>query len=417
MKLTINRDLLLKAVRRCDLKASHTGNPALACVALHATRIADMPGGLDLKATNGLTGIATMVACDTQEEHALAIHCKTFAQAIATMPSGTLTLQSEPLKGGAVRLIVKGGQRTWKGLTRPVSDVKDLPEPADGTRQLKLTGTEFLTMLDRTRFAVGDVGAEHIWRQGIYLDVSSRFNAVVIGDHLCARYETARGVAGGDFRLLLPELFLPYARELALEDEKGVITMTQGEHFAWLESTATMLVMNPPPGEYLDWRKALTSLTQLPVCRLPRLAVIETLRAMLSTSPSSITPTWLRLLPTGDLRFDYHHADGEVFFHDTIPVSDIKIDSLPIFMVDAKLLLDAVEASGTDPVLSHVDTGRHIVLTTEEGFFWAGGLLAPETGARPPSLDDTPAPPAPVAPAAEAATPKRAGRKPSEKGA
>jgi len=137
MKLTINRDLLLKAVRRCDLKASTTGNAALACVGLHAKRIPDMPGGLDLKATNGLAGVATMVACATEEEDAVAINCKLLATAIAQMPPGDLSLETTR-RGDSTRLTIRGGKRTWSDQTRPITDLRGLPDPPEGGDRLKL---------------------------------------------------------------------------------------------------------------------------------------------------------------------------------------------------------------------------------------------------------------------------------------
>jgi DNA polymerase III sliding clamp (beta) subunit (PCNA family) len=418
MKLTINRDLLLKAVRRCDLKASQTGNAALACVALHAKRIPDMPGGLDLKATNGLVGVATMVACTTIEEAAVAIHCKHLVTAIAQMPNGDLSLETQT-RGDSTRLTIRGGNRTWSEQARPVADVRDLPDPPDSGERLKLPAPDLLALLDRTRFTIADVSAERTGALGVFLDASDAVDAIVLGNHVWTRSTLARKNPGDPFRALLTEMALPHVRDLAIDAGNETVEFSRNDHFTWIENSSTMVCFSPPPGDYHDWRDLFSRVRSSPICRLPRLATLETLKAMIATSTTpDLTRTWVRLLQSGELRLDYQDPKDETFFHDTVQVSDIEAGARPLFMANAYHLLQAVDAAGGDVVLRHdVNSGTQIVLATEDGFWCMNSLFAPD--GHPPPLDGTD-PPRPVPPTATppgektgADKPKRSGRKPS----
>jgi len=414
MKLTINRDLLLKAVRRCDLKASTTGNAALACVGLHAKRIPDMPGGLDLKATNGLAGVATMVACATEEEDAVAINCKLLATAIAQMPPGDLSLETTR-RGDSTRLTIRGGKRTWSDQTRPITDLRGLPDPPEGGDRLKLAAPDFLALLDRTRFAVADVAGDRTGALGVFLDASDVLDAIVLGNHVWTRSTLPRKTPGAPFRVLLSDIVLPHVRDLAVDAGNEAVEIYRDSNFVWIENSSTMIVFSPPPGEYHDWRYFFSRVATAPICRLPRLAMLDSLKAMIATSTTELTRTWVRLLPTGELRLDYNDQKGETFFHDNIAVTDISPDARPEFMANAHHLLQGLDAAGGDVVLQYdSSSGQQIVLATEDGFWCVNTLFAPE-GAPPPLDGSPPVPPDVPAegPPTVADKPKRGGRKPA----
>lgn len=396
MKLTIDRDLLLKAVKRCDLKAAPTGNAALACVALHAKRIPDMPGGLDLKATNGLVGVATMVACATQEEAAVAINCKQLAAAITTMPLGTLTLDTQRLSGGAVRLAVQGGKRRWQGLTRPVEDVRDLPEAPDSADRFTVSAKDFLALADRTEFAVRDVASDSAFRLGLFLDAADTLDTIVCGNHIVAHASMARSKPGDAFRALLTDVALPHVRAVAAESQGELLTISRAQSYVWVENSSTMIVFTLPPDDYLDWRRIIAATKTAPVCRIPRLALLDTLKAMLATATHREVQTWVRLLPSGEIRFDCHDPDGETVFHDSIHVQDVQTEQLPTFMVNAAYLHQIIDAAGSDIVLRYdLDSGQHVIVTTDDGFWCMLALVSPSADKVPPPLDGS-SPPEPL---------------------
>ncbi|HEX9640557.1 MAG TPA: hypothetical protein VGB13_04515, partial [Candidatus Krumholzibacteria bacterium] len=363
MKLTVNRDILSKSLRRCDLKAAPTGNPALASVALSARNVPDLPGGLDLRATNGLLGVASMVACNTEREGDVFINTKQLATVVNMMPLGTLTLESR-----GEDLVVTSGERRWRGKTLPLTHVKALPELPE-TATLKLPAEELARAIDRVRFAVSNAGAEHTARQGVLLDLlDGALSSVVIGDHMIAISRGQEKLAG-TWRGFLPEITLPLAHDIALEEEKGTIELFCDEHYTWLQNSSTLLVYNPPPGEFIDWRFQLSKLKPTPICRLPRLAVLESLKALIAACPEEFARTWVQVKSDGTLLLDYSSSSGDIAFHDSITVTDLTETPCPAFIINAEYLRDALDAAGGDAILNH-DDYRHASLTTEDGFLW-----------------------------------------------
>jgi len=411
MKITVDRDSLSKSLRRCDLRGAPTGNSALSCVALSARRVPDLPGGLDLRATNGLLGIATMITCSTEREGDVFLNTKQLASVVNMMPPGTLTLESP-----GEELVVSNGKRRWRGKTRPLTDVKDLPDvPPQPT--LKLPAAEFLAGLGRVGFVVPNVSAEHKVRQGVLVDApGDSLSFVVVGEHMVASMQSAV-VPGSAWRGLIPEFALSHAREIAVEEEKGAIEVFATEHYTWIQNSATLLVYSPPPGEYLDWRLLLSRVTHTPVCRVPRLALTESLKALIAACPEDVARTWVEVRPDATISLDYADRDSQVTFHDDVTVTDLTKSALPAFIIDASHFRDALDAAGGDATLNYVND-RHVSLTTEDGYLWTCALIHPNPEERPPGggtpLSKPPATAASVPPEpAPADKPKRSGgRKP-----
>ena len=416
MKFTVYRDVLSKSLRRCDLKGGALGNPALTGTALSARRVPDLPGGLDLRATNGLLGVATMVACNTEVEGDVFVNTKQLATVVNMMPPGTLTLETpEPEV-----LVVSNGKRRWRGKTMPLANVKPMPEP-EGKAVLRLSAEDFLAALGRVGFVVPNVSAEHSFRLGILLDApGDALSSVVVGEHMIAvsRLQTP---CTGKWRGLIPEIALAHARDIATEEEKGHVEIFASANYTWIQNSSTFLMYCPPPGEYLDWRTMLAHVTHEPVCRLPRLAVLETLKAVCVASPDAEPRTWLQVQDDASVAIDHTDREAVITFHDNITVTDLAKGALPSFLINAAYFRDAIDAAGGDPVLNYVDD-RHVSLTTEDGFVWTCALIHPDAGERPPSggvsVSKPPQTAAEAAPAAappsEPEKPKRSRRKPAK---
>jgi DNA polymerase III sliding clamp (beta) subunit (PCNA family) len=378
MKITIDRDTLSKSLRRCDLRGGGAlGNPALSGVALSARRITDMPGGLDLRATNGLLGIATMITCNTEREGDVFLNTKQLASVVNMMPPGALTLDSP-----GEELTVSNGKRRWRGKTMPLTDVKQMPD-APNTPALKLPAEAFLAGLERVGFVVPNVSREHMIRVGVLIDApGDSLTFVVIGEHMIATARSAV-VPTTPWRGVIPDIALAHAREIATEEDRGSIEIFADEHYTWIQNSSTVLVYPPPPGEYLDWRLMLSRITHTPVCRVPRLALLESLKALITACPEDVPRTWVQVQPDATITLDYADREGRVTFHDDVTVTDLTKSELPAFIADARYFRDALDAAGSDAVLNYVND-RHVSLTTEDGFLWTCALIHPDPGESPP---------------------------------
>lgn len=409
MKLSIDRDLLLKSLRRCDLRGGQLGNAALACVTLTAERIPDMPGGLDLSATNGLLGVATMVAALVERESKVAINCKRLLQVVATMPQGAVALESKPAQQeGELDLFISSGKRKFRERTFPLADVKVLPNPTP-TREVRVPARDLARAFARVSYAVADVGNDHAFRKGVFLDIEpDTLHAVVIANHNVTT-QTLSVKTGKSFQALIPDLALAHARDLCEEEGDGTITLSANEDYTCIDNSTTRVLFAPPKDPYLAWRQVLASQSYMPICRVPRFALLEALKAVIVAADDPDPAMWVRLLPSGVLRLDLYDKAGRADFHDEVPVTDVTGQALPTFMANPSFLLDALQAADLDCVLECLDTGRQIALKSDEQYFWTGSLVWPkDPSASPPPLDGPPPGPA----RAEPEPSKKGGRRP-----
>lgn len=377
MKLTINRDTFLKAVTQCNIPVVNTGNKALACAALVATKDLKSPGpdSLSLRSTNGLIAIEPLVLCKVEEEGDCAVNFKMLRDAIATMPGGDLSV--ELTKKG--KLVVTHGKRRWTSDTLPEKDVPKVPDPSTSTMKLRFGARELLDCVSRLEFVMDNVPKDQTARQGVYLDVvEKQLSAVAIGEHMFAynKPPTERCDAGGKpFRMLLPQYALKQVRELAAEDENIVLELRALDGaYSWLSDSSTLLCMVPPRGEYTDWRKLFAAVKHTPICRIPRLALLNSLNAFISTSTNPYHHMTVTLFADGSLGIE--PAEGD-HFQDRIPVTDIVAKELPTFTLQAQYLRDALKAANADALLTTLDNGIGIGLQTDDGFLAMISLAHP----------------------------------------
>lgn len=385
MKFTINRDTFLKAVSQCNIPVVNTGNAALQCCALTAEKVLKQgsPDALTLRSTNSLIAIEPMEICQVTEEGDTAVNYKWLRDAISAMPSGTLTV--ELTRGKTPRLVVSSGKRRSSSETLEANLVPPVPSP-EKARKIAIGARELLAIVSRLEYALDDVPKEWSFRKGIYLDITDqKLTAVAIGDHLWATYapsEVRLKCGAGPFRLLLPDYAMKYIRDLAAEDEQAMLGLHLDDNkFAWLsklEDTHTLFCFVSPSGEYPDWRTLFSRFSWLPVCELQRLAVIESLKALISTSP--VAHAYTSEMRVAESALQISRGD---WFEDSVPVVMKSADTAqPTFQVNARYFRDTIDAAGSNVVLSAEANCQQVALTTDDGFLGVVSLTFPERASK-----------------------------------
>lgn len=387
MKLTISRDPFLSALRQCLLRGGPVGNPNLGLVALTATKIlkTGAPDMLTLRASIGIVATEVMVAATLEEEGEIAVDCKALRDTVAGMPAGDISVELKKDK-----LYVKHGARRWVGKTLPAQNVSVLPLPGPDAEALVLPAAELLTMIDRVKFAIAAVPGDRPSRVGIFLDVKEgEPTAIVWGDHLnCLYCPVPPPPVRTDSRrwqLLLTEPVIDRLRELALEKDSPEIELRQGRDYAWLTSRSSLICFSPPIEPYVDWRHMLTFLQHSPICRLPRLALLSSLAALISAADALCMAHVVFDVGKHELSIEHHAGPGETGrggstdeFGDRVPVTDVATETTVSFYLNAKYLRDALDAAGEDAVLHIEQSAQAIVLTTERGYCCIVSLMHPK---------------------------------------
>jgi DNA polymerase III sliding clamp (beta) subunit (PCNA family) len=362
MKFNIEQKLLSDTLARMLLGPTNSPNPALALVHVEAQKRDDGPDALVLRAHSGLAYLETVVAANVQRVGMAPIHARAFAAAAHAMPSGVLTLSDE---GGRVTMVSSSGRR-WSR-AKSTLEVPRVEEPPV-TPRIAIDPELFLGMCSRVEFALADINFEgHRELDGLRVDSDgTALNLVVLGAYF-------GGIATAPLALptmafTLPTHFLGVVKGIAEEARaaKGSFSFYRDSAYVFALGPHSIGCCALPHGDYMPWRSLLGSASTTAACFVPRLALLETLRALRAMSQESQPTAALTLSEEG---LAVAHAGDESSFNDEIAVFD-RQPGLPgsiALHLNADYLHGAVRALDEDVGLVFDQASANVLYLTTRG--------------------------------------------------
>lgn len=371
MKFKVAQDTFASALKRCTLGGGNPTNPVHTVVRVEALKgdTKDDSDSLILTAHNGLTSIEIMLAADCQETGVVATQTRTLATAAQVMPLGELAVATD---GTKLRMLGKPGRR-WSGATvdAEAMGLKRSREPVDA---------EWLRVpLDALKRAISSV--EHVTRtveahqpatDGIYFEATGNtLCSVALTNHLMAARTQSALELGLDgkppWKGLVPTRMLPLINDAIAEAEKAKddgVDFYLDADFIYVSGSSTLVYCVNSRVDFPPWRAVAETYRNDPViCTLPRLAVIETLKALQATASTDVTAR----ISLGEGRISFSGITDNVDFEDEIPVSSLQPNVSALFGVKSGYLYDCMRACGEDPQLSLAGDG-YMYLRTTDGY-------------------------------------------------
>lgn len=373
MKLTCNQGLLQAALRRMVLASGNSTNPILGCTKLEAKKSPE-GGSLGFTALNGFVAIHTSIRADvTDPGEVELVNARLAHGAAAALSSGDVAISTTQ-----ARLTLKGPSGRHFGLGRMTGELAPIKEP-DDAQSLSIAAELLPKLIESVAFALADTPDHHPEQDGLLLEVDesgTRLSAAVSSASLMISrsVEIPKSAPWTGF---MSSHFIPLAQDLAQESIKAKValtlytdkTMIYGEN-RWTLIQAMLPVQPPPP-----WRALLRAFEGVtPIATLPRLMLMETLKAFSAVSSGPDQAGVRIIIELGHLTVS--RSDEIVDFEEKIAV-DMQVGKAATFFVNANFFFGAIKAAGENPTLKLSDRNM-ILIETTEGFSGIVGLIDPK---------------------------------------
>ncbi len=385
MKVTVKGDLLTKTLRRSILTNTPI-NATHALVKIEARKKqGDEPATLVFTSTAGTLSLNTIIGADVAEGGVIAANAKALFTAAGAMPPGDILLTADDkrvrLKGGAAR--------NWSTATADAGAIQPTPEPK-GAAWLKIPVEMLRTAIERVGYATQEVEKYQESKAGIRIEgAPDKLTAVACGPYMFACFEQeAKGLGMKDAKWqgLLPTQVLPGVADViaeALEMKSEYVELYIDQSQVYVIGPATLLVASLPIGDYPPWESIFKNFPTEPVCVVPRLALMESIRACEATGSRLSDGAMFRLRKMA-LEIS---RDDESEFGDTVPVTDMQPNTDLIFKIGTRYLHAMLKGADADAGL-HFDAGGALMLLKADGYRAASSLMRPKPEEGPPPAAD-----------------------------
>jgi DNA polymerase-3 subunit beta len=371
MIVTALRADILAALEKCaHAGGTAGGKPHAGKTRLKATSVA---GGdtdvLTFYANDLSVSIDTATAAAVEVEGIVGIDTKRLHAVVTALPEGTISLAITP-KGRQLSVTAKGHRKY--GLPVVGAEVFPTPpEPPEDAARAALPAAKLSYLLTRVGHAMSSDEHDQIHLRGVKLEVADQIAFAVATDgHRFAKAETPLPDAQD------MELFLPRNLHKLIvgqfEDED--LAVGSDGRMVFIETEDTLVCsMMPPPG-FPPRRKLMESMHAEPAVHVPRITLLETLKAVLaarSAEASKLKETAVLLRYAEPYEYiEVQLAKDEADAVDRVAVTDGHPRPFEL-AYDPRYLIDAVRAAEANLLFRVVDMGDLCALTmeTDEKFF------------------------------------------------
>jgi DNA polymerase III sliding clamp (beta) subunit (PCNA family) len=376
MKVTAQGDILTKTFKRCQLggPGAHL-NPVHQLVKLEAKRGdgGSEAGSLRFTATTGLLQIDTSIKAFVEEPGLLAANCRDLGNASGAMPLG-----ATKIVGTDKRVQLSASGRRWSGGSSDPTVIGATPEPK-GLPWVGMPVAALRAALERVSHATADVRGDEKSIDGVLIRAEAgAVTAVGTSGRMCVVLEQKADVRLKTLKrweALIPTIALAPLREILDEaseaDEAGIGLYSDGQ-MLFMEGPSTLVIAALPHGQYAPWELVLTQFPKEPLCTLPRLALIESIKALQATS-SKLDPGAMFDLVNGDVVLSRKDPDNE--YNDSIPAPEMRPNLNMRFMCAPSYFLSCLKSADEDPTLAMGEDGRMVLMATTGGYRAAISLM------------------------------------------
>jgi DNA polymerase III sliding clamp (beta) subunit (PCNA family) len=369
MKVHVDGTLLTKTLSRAALAKGSNLNPIHALVKIEAkVGKKNEPGTLTFSSTSGLMSMTTSIPAKVDLPGIVAVNTRDCLAASGAMPTGGIALT---VTGTRVRLTGSSG-RTWSGPVGDHTSLQPVPEPID-MAWARVPTDELNAALERVSYPTGSITEEERAWDGVRVEVfpntlrtvgASRYQFAALDQTAAVglKANTKSWIA------LVPTMAFPHLRELiteAAEAEQKFLDFHEDQKFIYIVGPSTLLVASMPIGEYPPWQFILQNFPTEPFCVLPRLALMESVKACLATS-GRLDPGGVFQLVKGDVLLTKRNVDTD--FSDKLSAPSMRPDLDVTFKVGLPYLLDCLKACDVDPECVLAGDGSSILLRTAGGY-------------------------------------------------
>lgn len=369
MKVWVNQEVLTRALKRATLGSGPAMNPIHGLVKLEAKRGGkNEPDALVLSAVAGLLAINTSIKAKVDEPGVIAASIRDLTNAAGAMPSGGVALQ---VAGNRLRLQGSSG-RKWSGATADPAQIQPVPEPVD-LAWLRVPTNVARVGIERVSYATANMSDECRPFDGVRFEGEpSKLTAICISRYQCVTFEQLMpGVElkGKAWQAVIPSSSLQHFREVLDEadsEEQKFVDLYEDGRFLYVVGPSTLLVAALPVGEYPPYDIVLSNFPKQAYCTLPRLALIESIRACIMTRTSKLEPGAMFRLKGGSITLYRNDTDSD--FSDTIELPAARPDLDMTFKAGLTLMLDLLKAADEDPEMVAGSDARAILVRTTGGY-------------------------------------------------
>jgi len=365
MKASADRADILAALEKCAHASgdasgrAHGGKVRLTASAASA----DIGDVLHFYANDLTLSIDTAVTAQVAADGAAAVDTKRLHAVVAALPEGPVLLG---LTGKTQQLSVTAkGNRKY---ALPTVDAETFPtpfQPPDDAPRLVVPAKRLSYLLSRVAHAMSPEkdGQPHL--QGIRLEVlDGHAFAVALDNKRFAKAETdLPGVAN-------TELFVPRSmvRFILANYADGELTLGNLGSMIFVDTVDTMVSSLMPASGFPPWQRLLGSLVSEPVARVPRVMLLETVKAVLAARTSASDLILGFADPYDFLELRLGKTDAEA--RDRLAVTNGHSQPFEL-LYDPNYILDAVRAAEADLNVGIVQTGGEmsaLIFETDDKF-------------------------------------------------
>lgn len=368
MKVTAKGEMLTKTLKRCLLGGPGSNlNPVHQLLKLEAKLgKGGGPGTLSMTATTGLLHIDTSITALVEEPGIIAANGKDLANASGAMPLGETKLVST---GTKVQLVGSSGRR-WSGSLGEPKAIGDTPEPKD-MPWVGMPVATLRTVLERVSFTTADIGDNDKAVDGVLIRARpGQVTAVGTSHCMCVVLDQKAdvGLKTPEWLALIPSLALPSLRDIldeADEEKEAKIDLYSDGRFMFIGGPSTLVVAAMPHGDYLPWELMLTGFPKESCCQIPRLALMESIKACQATS-SRLDPGAIFELRESNVILTRTDPDNE--YQDSVPASDMRPNLHVKFKCVLGYMLSCLKSADEDPELVFGPDGNGLLMQTKSGY-------------------------------------------------
>lgn len=380
MKATVKGSLLTNTLRRAQLSASPV-NPIHALVKIEArAKEGDEAARLTFTSTAGTIALNTSIAADVKAPGVIAAHTRELFAAASAMPEGDIVLS---LDGSRVRIRGSSG-RTWSSGTADPTTIQPTPEPTDA-EWLKVPVALLRTGIERIGYTTSDVEKFEGERAGLRIEATKdRLYTIGFGHNMVAALEQESkdiGIKAERWIGLLPTGALTAIGDVlaeATEMKADAIELYVDRTMLYVIGPATLLVAALPHGEYPPWQHVFKEFPKEPVCTVPRLALMESIKACLATSSKLDPGAMVRI---HDMKLELYREDPGSDFRDEVPLLNMA-GKTDLKMKCGLPFLHSLLKGASEDADFYFDTNCRLILVKSPGYQAAVPLMViPPCGA------------------------------------
>ncbi len=376
MRVKLEQSLLKTALRRSALGGAH--NPLLGYVRARALKgKGSEPDALVLSSTNGVIEIELSVACVVEKEGDFIGHCRSLTGGVNSMPSGSVTLGIDKGRSGAAdRISVVGSSgRRWT-LSSVTMELPGLHEPSGD--QIVVDTDTLRRLIHSVQFGTTLAASAYPERDGILIEAAEQaISAATFQGHLLLSATLERKEASwGAWRALIPSALLPAISDMleeANQEKATTLSLFCDKTRVYLTGPSTLLSMTLPLGDFPPWRPYMDGIRNPPIAKLPRLALIASLKA-LELAVDAKDPATVIVIGKDQVHLT---SRGEnTHFVDSVPLIESHVTTADItIFANVGYLVGVLNSLDEDPEVTIDDSGQSLVVKTTTGSRHALSLM------------------------------------------